>query len=243
MERLTITYNGHLLDDLVPGYTTANIEGRGFPGANIQAVTPEGRDGAILLSYGVNDLHITVRFVLQRNNHAERMESMDTLLRLLHTREVCPFSFSDEAGTRYGILESVENLPYDYFSGQGAFTIYCKDPWVYGPAKNFTGTIGELSVYGAIPDEITFAPTADTDKVVIKNATTGRKIVINHDVTAGQEVKVRIPANRVTVNGKNATQSLDYMTSDFHSFVVFEGDEITATPAGTLSLKVRDRWL
>lgn len=227
----SLNFNGVLLDQQIPGYITINVEGRGF--LNRDPETGE-----------LPDREIKVHFLIEQDNNKSFRRSLQQLQALLFSDgEDVVFSFGDENGTRIGRYIAGEDPPFDYFTGIGTFTLLCEDPFLYSSPSDYSETIGELSVYGSVPDIISAAPKEATNKLVITNSSTGRKIVLNHAIEAGQEVEIRIPENKLTIGRKPAMAALDYLTSDFHNFIVFTNNEIQMKPAGTITLKVRRRDL
>ncbi len=125
-------FNGKNLDELVPGYMTLNIEGRGLLGRRINNIEITGRDGTLSQSSTLPARTIIVHFYLDCENAKQREESTRMLHELLHSRENKKIEFTDEDGWfRFGQLSSSNNLPYNEYKGQGSFSFLCDDPYRY----------------------------------------------------------------------------------------------------------------
>ena len=88
-------FNGKNLDELVPGYMTLNIEGRGLLGRRINNIEITGRDGTLSQSSTLPDRTITVHFYLNCDNAKQREESTRMLHELLHSRGNKKIEFTD----------------------------------------------------------------------------------------------------------------------------------------------------
>lgn len=245
---LAMEYDNYFLENEIKGYRTLSVKGREMINVEIEKEKPSGRNGAYILGQTLPAREITVNYFLEAESNEEFRHYYSLLMRKLLKTEDVGIRFADESDTYYyGRYSSSEDVPDNKNWAVSSFTIYCQDPYKYTKAittqsQNDT-TIGYLTDYPTKPDEIKIIVGSDVSKITIDNLTTGRHIILNGTYTTGQEIKIRIPDNEVTRNGQNIKNNLDYMESDFHNFLISNGDSIQVTPDSTLSITVRGRTL
>ncbi|MFM1580733.1 distal tail protein Dit [Helcococcus bovis] len=230
---MKIKFNNIVLDDRLEKYTTVNVEGRGLFAPTIKIIDIEGSDGDFIESQKYSSREIKVYFIIKAKNNSEKLEAIEELNLLIQSEDEVAFSFDDEKGYRLGRLKSVENIRYDYFTGQGNFTIYCKKPWKYLENKKLGGndiTINYSEKHSRL-EYVDFTFTNTSDEFEIKNITNGDVIKVNN--LDGLRGKVIINNNSITINGKVISNKLDYTISTWKNFRIKNGDNIVITGGNT----------
>lgn len=221
-----IKYNDVVLDDKLKNYMTINVEGRGLTAPTLKLVDIEGSDGDYIESEKYPSKDIKVYFVFYTKNNKERLELEEDLNLILQTDQEVKFSFDDEKGYRIGILSQAESIKYDYFTGVGSFTIHCSKPFRYLDEVTQKGEnikIDYKEKHFKI-DWISFEFENTGKEFEIKNTTTGEKIkVSNIEKLTG---KVIVSKDKITINGGNVSEKLDYTVSTWKKFKVSNGDNI-----------------
>ena len=248
MEYCSLTYNGQLIDSLIDGYVTANVDGRGILNRELDAVDVPSRDGTVIIGQRIEPRIITVYYILKAPNAKVFLERLTELHGILNVDKDVAVKFGDEDYIRYGRLHTAENPPYDQVQGVGSFEIICQDPYKYSDAAVMTAT-------GAItftPDgkteslrptiQITLAGSAS--KINLLNVSTGKRIILNGTYSTGDVIVIDATKDIITRNGGSSKQHLDFVESDFFHFVVSSGDQISVTPStATIQLTYRRRLL
>lgn len=235
-----VTYNGQVLDDIIPGYQTLNIEGRGLLGRVLNSVIVAGRAGDVVLGQRVSPRDITVYYLIKRASNLEMQASLELLHTALSSEDDVIFQFGDEDYYRIGRLASVENPPYDSYSGVGSFTIHCQDPYKYKEMPVLSGFEIEMpatSSHGYRLDRIDVTFTLYANKFSVDNLVTGRSIILLGDFPMGDTL--RITDRGIWVNGQPAMHRLDFVNSDWKEFKLNAGDTITATESMTMKISER----
>lgn len=241
-------FNGKNLDELVPGYMTLNIEGRGLLGRRINNIEITGRDGTLSQSSTLPDRMITVHFYLNCENAKQREESTRMLHELLHSRENKKIEFTDEDGWfRFGQLSSSNNLPYNEYKGQGSFSFLCDDPYRYKEATRVTlknNKVPEGFKIENNPVSFRLTVSGAPETISVTNRTTGKTIKIKNNNYSYFEVD--IPNN--TLYGFNADGAKDnalsllYFNSNWSDFKIKSEDEIATSNCSIsyLTLKAKE---
>ena len=236
-----ITFDGHLLDYEIDSFMTVNVEGRQLLPQNLETVTVPGRNGDVVLGGTYPPRNIVVHFLLGDYKNTFFLEKIKSLNEILYTNKDVEFSFRDEEGYRIGRLSSIEDPPYDSNIGIGKFIIHCSDPFLYGILLTTKDKIENLR-YKKYPVKIEKIEvvTNQTEKLVITNKDTGKKIILNHTFSQGN--KVVLNKEKIELNGKNIMHSLDFVNSDYQEFELFSGNEVVIT-GGTATIYYREKIL
>jgi len=244
---VAMEYDGYLLENEIQGYRTLKVKGREMLNVDIQTENPAGRDGSYINGQTLPARELTITYMLRAKSNEEFQFKYSLLMNKLLKTEDVPVRFADQPDvTFYGRYSQTDDIPDDKNWVVASFTIYCQDPFKFNSPINLTGDpleVGFISHYRIKPDEIKIIVGSTATKITVDNVTTGRHIILNGTYTAGNEIKIRIPNNTITKNGQNIMNNLDPQESDFHSFLVNNGDVINVTPNSQLSLTVRGRTL
>lgn len=240
---VAMEYDGYLLENEIKGYRTLNVKGREMLSLDIQTENPSGRIGSYITGQSLLPRELTITYMLKADSNAEFQYMYSLLMNKLLKHEDVAVRFADQPEiTFYGRYSQSDDIPDDRNWVVASFIVYCQDPMKYSEDVTLTGnplTLGFLSHYSMKPDEIRLVVGAAATKLTVDNLTTGRHIILNGSYTAGDEIKIRIPENKITKNGQNIMNNLDYMESDFHNFLVNNEDTINVTPNSEVSLTVR----
>ena len=244
-----LTYNNKLLDQIIDGYTTINVEGRGLTSRALTTVEVPGRDGNITFNHKIEAKEIIVHYYLTADNNNQFLGRINELHELLKTDSDVEFSFGDERDFssekgfyRVGRLSTVTNPPYDNYKGQGTFILHCSDPYRYKSIRTLVGKelmVPGSSVYPYKIKKITTTISADRTGFQISNNTTARKIILLGDFSVGQKLVINPEAGTITLNNQNIKNRLNFIYSDWHEFVLNASDTITADESITIELEER----
>ena len=246
-----LTFNGALLEDTIPGYTTLNVTGRETISDELSTIgSVPGRDGTLVLARALPPRTLGIEYRLTANSAQGLQDAFRQLRAALDAPGKITFA-DDPAVAYFGQLNDMGEVPPYTNDLIGTFTIFCADPYKYeATAKTHTGNpkaIPQPSPYAVPPDEIKVTLATPATGASIKNTTTGRQIILTGAFIAGDIIRytprAENPALRLTVNGQAAMARLDYLTSDFGAFTIKSGDTLSAIPAdAALSVTLRGRW-
>lgn len=227
MRELKLKFNGHILDDMILGYTTANIEGRGLYTPSLSTFTVPGREGDIVKDQALPGRDLVVHFVLKADNAKEYLDRQRKLNLLLHAEEDVPVVFTDRPDeTWIGRVSGYKAPEYDSWQGQGTITIHCSDPFARLPDVTVTqGTLTDSRLSGCYALRLknaTFMATATTD-VALVNKSTAQRIAFKSLPNTG---KIEIERDQILLGIQNAVPYLDYQVTTWKGFVVHYGDTL-----------------
>lgn len=235
-----LTYNGVLLDDVIDGYMTINVDGRGIRSPSLNVVTVPGRNGSLVLSQQYPPTLITVYFLLKAPDDKTFRARLGQLHELLQSEDDVKFSFGDETGYRVGRLSDVSNPPYDQNQGVGSFTIYCQTPLLYmeDQEQEFTGSVSISETVQIVQLEVTLSSPSESLK--ISNGKTGSQLTVLDSFSAGDVIVVDFVANAIMKNNTNITSKVDFTKSSFVDFKYPEGLELVLEPGNTAKILYRE---
>ena len=240
LSHCALTFDGHLLDEEIESFMTVNVEGRQLLSPNLDIVNVPGRNGDVIIGGSYPAREITVHFMISDYRNSFFLKKIRRLNEILYTDEEVKFSFNDEDGYRIGRLSNTEDPDYDSNLGFGKFTIHCADPFMYGHLRKNKGKIDRLKLkkYPVKIEEIKITAPS-TKKLVVTNKNTGKKIIINGDFKAGNELI--ITKDKITVNGQNRMAWLDFVSSDYQNFELYSEDELMVSPSANFEVSYRER--
>lgn len=240
LSHCALTFDGHLLDEEIESFMTVNVEGRQLLSSVLETVKVPGRNGDIIIGGTYPARNITVHFMISDYRNAYFLEKIRRLNEILYTKEEVKFSFLDENGYRIGKVSNIEDPAYDSNLGFGKFTIHCADPFLYGHLRKTNSKIDRLKLkkYPVKIEGIKIIVPA-TNKLVITNKNTGKKIILNGSFAAGDELI--ITKDKITVNGQNRMYWLDFVNSDYQNFELYSEDEIMVSPRADFEISYRER--
>jgi predicted phage tail component-like protein len=240
LSHCALTFDGHLLDEEIESFMTVNVEGRQLLSRKLETVNVPGRDGDIIIGGTYPPREIAVHFMISDYRNAYFLQKIRRLNEILYTDNEVAFKFDDEDGYRIGRLSGIEDPDYDSNLGFGKFTIHCADPFMYGQLRKTNAKIDELKLkkYPVKIEEIKITTPA-TNKLVITNKNTGKKIILNGSFAAGDELI--ITKDKITVNGQNRMYWLDFVNSDYQNFELYSEDEVLVSPSTNFEVSYRER--
>lgn len=227
MRELKLNYNGHVLDDMILGFFTANVEGRGLYTPSLSTFTVPGRDGDLIKEQSLPGRDLIVHFVVKAGSAKESLDWQRTLNVLLKTEEDVPVVFTDRPEeTWFGRVSDYKAPEYDAWQGQGTITIHCSDPFARLPDITVTqGTLTDSRLSGCYAlrlKKATFTATATTD-VGLVNKSTAQRIAFKTLPNTG---KIEIEHDQILLGIQNAVPYLDYQVTTWKGFVVHYGDTL-----------------
>lgn len=239
---VAMEYDGYFLENEIKGYTTLKVKGREMLNVDIESENPSGRNGSYITGQTLPARELTITYMLKADSNEEFQYLYSLMMKKLLKLEDVAIRFIDQPKVfYYGRYSSTDDIPDDRNWVVSSFTIYCQDPYKYNETVVVKSkTISDLSHYSMKPDEIRIVMTAATaTKITVDNVTTGRHIILNGTYAFGDEIKIRIPDNVITKNGQNIMNNLDPQESDFHNFLLNNGDVINITPTSDFAITLR----
>lgn len=249
---VAMLFNNILFEDEIQGYQTLNVEGRETLGYDLETSgNISGRHGAVTFGKTLPPRLLRVQYRLEASDNEEFQRLFRKLNWLLETTGEVPVRFRDDLEiTYYGELSSMSEIPADRNTVIGTFEIYCSDPFKYEEQAEQSGnplTAYLPTPYAIKPDEIRLIMAQNATKITVDNANTGRHIILNGTYQTGDEIIIRLnetnQGRKLTKNGQNIMNNLDYMETDFHDFKIKRNDVIRVTPTNTtVTIQTRGRW-
>lgn len=249
---VAMQFNGFLLEEEIRGYHTLNVEGRETISYNLEdSGNISGRDGVISFGKTLPPRVLRIQYLLKAESNEELQHSFRLLNWKLKTEGEVPIRFRDDLEIMYyGQLVGMSDVPPETNSVVGTFEIHCSDPYKY--EKNTSQVGNPLTIYLPTPYEvkpelIEVIVKSTVTKLIVANITTGRRIILNGSYVSGDTIRIRLnetgQGNKITKNNQNIMKELDYLATDFNTFIIKKGDIIQVTPnTATLTVQARGRW-
>lgn len=227
MRKLKLNYNGHVLDDRIPGFFTANVEGRGLYTPSLSTFTVPGREGDLIKEQSLSGRDLIVHFVVKAGSAKENLDGQRILNVLLKTEEDVPVVFTDRPEeTWFGRVSDYKAPEYDAWQGKGSITIHCPTPFAYLP--DITFSLGELTdkrlstCYALRLKQATFTATS-TSGVALVNKDTAQRIAFKTLPNVGV---IKVERDLMLLNAQNVGPYLDYQVSTWKGFSIHYGDTL-----------------
>lgn len=186
------------------------LEPRAFP--------VPGRPGALLMGCELPPREVRLRLHLDAGSQMTALEL--SRLRALLRAWLCVPGGGDLAVPGEGLLtwrDAVVTGASDWDSlfegGSCAVDFTCYDPVAYGAARSCTGT--ELEVLGTWPTLPVVRLTATAGSAVKVADDAGRFVLVERDLTAGDEVVMDFASESVTVDGEDASADVGVESTFF----------------------------
>lgn len=242
-------FNGVNLDINLEGFRTLAVSGRGLLSKNINSTDIPGTDGKYFLYSNLEVRSIVVKFQLKATTNEEFRQKFNRLNMLLQTDEPKILKFTDEPDYYYmAIFQKGSDIEETSNSVVSTFSFLCLDPYKYKETDKDAGvnsvTITKLpnNRNESTPELIKVIVNNVGDKVIIKNQTTTKKIIINHTSFAVGDV-LEIDLNKdypLKLNSLVRSDLIDFVESDF-DFTVKQGDVITCSNSRVLEVHTKER--
>ena len=167
---------------------------------------------------------------------------------LLHSDESKILKFTDEPDYYFkAIIDSVDDIEETSNSVVSTFTFLCLDPYKYKVIDKDVGvnnvTITKLpsNRNEFTPELIKVIVNSVSDKVIIKNQTTTKKIIINNSFAVGDVLEIDLNKDYpLKLNAMVRSELIDFVESDF-DFTVKQGDVITCSNSRVLEVHTKER--
>lgn len=242
-------FNEINLDDNIPGFRTLTISGRALIGRDISAIKIPGSDKQYVTENRVAEREIGVKFILKADSNEQLRERFNHLNLVLHTTEDKRLYFTDEDYHYNVILKSVTDVEETTNTIVATVKFKCIEPHKYklnNKYVNFTGNgsfLRNIPILESVPEMITYRPNSQTNRIVITNVTTGKRIVINSDVNNSKTLKITLPAEIILkINDVAMSHHINFIETDF-DFTVKNDDSISVQPAGFCEFVIKERLL
>ena len=243
-----IWINHKSLDQEIDGYKTLNVAGRETVGYSVsQAGDLAGRDGTVIYSRSISPRVLTVTYEMKHKTTDEYHIAYAKLSELLHTDVDgdVQISFGDDPFMYKGQVTGKSSPEPGRLVQIGTFEITCQDPFRYQQEYTWVEKgriiLDEKAGTHRTNPEISVRVGTATHRIIIRNVTTGKRIIFEDDFLVDEELSIRIyPRPSANLDGVNAMTSLAYANSDFGEFKVMEGDELTVEPdTSWLTIKMK----
>lgn len=236
LSTVAMTYDGVLLDEVIEGFRTLNVEGRETTSLNINKI--EMDVGYLDIGQRMESPPLEVEYMIQRDTQAELKESFRKLMKAIIRNRNVEIKFLDEDARHYGRFQQF--LEWDEGNVQviGKMSLYRPKPYKYGPLLTTNGSFiiadKDLSLV-----RIVVKPTASTSQLKISNGE--QEIRLVEPIGVSDSIELNFVDNRVYKNGVGFDYALA-LDSDFGNFVI-ESGQIVSSGQAILSIEYRERWL
>lgn len=227
MRELKSNYNGHVLDDMIPGFFTVNVEGRGLYTPSISTFTVPGRKGDLIKDQSLPGRNLIVHFLVKAGSAKENLDWQRTLNLLLKTEEDVPVVFTDRPDeTWFGRVSDYKAPEYDSWQGKGSITIHCSDP--FARLSEITLSNGKItderlsSCYALRLKRAIFITTS-TSGVAMVNESTAERIAFKTLPNSGT---IKVEGDSILLGGQNIVPYIDYQVSTWKEFSIHYSDTL-----------------
>lgn len=223
----------NFIENLIPGYQTLTVDGRGMLGYDLTTNDISGGDGKMFIGAKLPAREITIEYILDADKPESFIDKLDKLTNLLINKQFW-FYFRDDSSWSYqGTVTSFSQPEKGYLSAKGSFVITCSDPYKYGNIEQ-TQTPVRINDKTKII-EIDFKPNNDVGLFKINNLN-GQIMIIDGTVKGGDTIKIFPQDPSIILNGVIHTEWFGY-ASDIENFEMTDG--ISNSVPGSLTIKYR----
>lgn len=242
-------FNNVNLDTVVEGFRTLSVSGRGIIGQDINTSQIPAKDGRYLVNKVVDSREITVKYQLVAKSNEELRKKFNGLNILLHSDKPCDLKFTDENEYSFkAMLQKASDGEEISNSIVETITFLCLDPYKYSSSKVSVGNSGSLIITQLtnnlnehIPELVKCVVSMGTTRVIVKNESTTKKIVLNGTFSPGDIIEIRLEEDYpVKLNGVNRSELLDFVESDF-DFTVKQGQRISFSNSNNVEVYVKEK--
>lgn len=232
------------LEKIIPQIRITVVEGRELIPNVINQYNIDYRDGSLFESANLPPREIKVGFMVWAKDSEEFRDIFNKLNLILRTEDnsECWIRFKDEMDKSYrAILNNIEVQEPKSNNIRCSVSYLCSDPYKYSAIRK--GISIETEQFNYLPvswEKIELNIKTDLNKIVVKNKRTGNNIILNGLYKTGQ--KLIIDNDRITLNGQNITNQLDFVESEYHNFNLKNRDELIVNGADYI-IFYRERWL
>lgn len=227
----------NFIENLVKGYQTLTVDGRGMLGYKIDANEINGGDGQFYLGANLPAREIEVEYMLSASTAEEFAKKIDKLTDVLVSKQFS-FYFNDEKDWEYkGTVTGFSQPEKGSLMAKGSFTITCSDPYKYGAMVNKSGG-NNLDIPNhdkVLIKEIDFTPKDTIGRFIIANEL-NQQMIIDGTVNSGNTIKIFPQDPAIIINGVNHSEWFGF-ASDIENFDITQ--RISVNFEGYLSVWYR----
>lgn len=238
--------NGQVVDNVIKGFRTLNVKGRGIIGKRVNAVEIEGRDGAMYMGSTRPVRNLVVKYELVANDNREFIESFIRINMLLD-KDQMEIRFKDEIDRYYiGTLGDVSDIPEGTLSIISELSFICNDSYKYSdPVVEKGDSSVEFNIntfYKTKPLYIKVVPDEDTSTITI-NSLDKQIQLVNGSFVKGREVLFDFGED-ISITSANGNELKRVsLHSDLEDFYIAKGNTITFEEGGILEVATREVML
>lgn len=266
MSRLQTVVDGVNLDVSLKGFRTLAVYGReligryvetrkyrtGGVGGKRRATQKSGSSGYMginkMVGSSISTRSLVVDFHLESKDWREQMEAFEWLNYFIN-KDSCQLTFTDDLDFYWeaclGTLDTIDvNQPV--MKGELKFEVMNpfklkRDPEVFH--LDTEGTFKKRSLYPVHLEAIKIQVKESGDKLLLKNTSTGDRIILNKDFSPGDEVLMNLLDN--TVSGKNGESLMSCLDirSNLESFSLSYKDIINTSLRSEVDIRFREARL
>lgn len=266
MSRLQTVVDGINLDVALKGFRTLAVYGRELIGRDVEtrkyrtggvggkrrATQKSGSSGYMginkMVGSSISTRSLVVDFHLESRDWREQMEAFEWLNYLIN-KDSCQLVFTDDLDFYWeaclGTLDTIDvNQPV--MKGELKFEVMNpfklkRDPEVFN--LDTEGAFKKSTLYPVHLEAIKIQVKESGDKLLLKNTSTGDRIILNKDFSPGDEVLMNLLDN--TVSGKNGESLMGCLDirSNLESFSLSYKDAINTSLKAEVDIRFREARL
>lgn len=214
------------LEDVVVGFKTLNVFGRGTLPRRVVKREPETSGSFIALNRHKNR-ELKIDFEIKTGNNLEFMRKCEQLNYYLNTTEDVEIRFSDDKYTYIGQVTEVEKMEDVTNWVASSFIITCADCKKYGEVLEIQNLhkFNYDYMYPIVPDKVIVRCNNSTDKIRVSNVSRGKFIQLDGDFYSDDVIELYPSEQKVVKGIQNYLKYLN-ITSNLEDFEIGYGDDI-----------------
>lgn len=235
---VAMLYDGVLLENVFDGYRTLRVAGR--ESLSLSFHTEKTEYGSIITKQEVDSRTLTINFHLKAEDNKSFQDTFKKMISILKKKEDVEIKFADDPDTSFfGRFESLSEVPDDTNEVLAAFTIFCQDPYKYGPVVESSGKVKIPTLNQTLPQKIELTKVDGIAEITHNDL----QIAFTDTVANGDIIDVNFDRKSInaTKNGQPFTYALA-INSDLENFFLSSGDTVQSA-GNTIRLFMRERWL
>lgn len=223
------TIGGICLENLIEGFSTVNIDGRGILDRKAR-VEESDIFGSFIKANKFKGRKLVIEFLLRATDKADLMRKAEKINAYLITEEDTTILFSDDKYSYTGQVTKVSSTFHTSKVVTGEIEIYCTDYRKYGELIRVENI--ERMKYDYLhpiqPELIELVIPSSADKVKVTNGTTGKYILLEGPFKSEDIIKIYPKKQEIRRGAENMLKYLN-LRSNLEDFSLAYGDTVEST--------------
>lgn len=244
--KLQTIFNGVNLDEKIAGYKTLAVYGRELAQKEILYLTETYMEfDNRYIDSNYMEREITVRYEIQANTIKEFREIFEQLNFYL-SKPNSKVTFTDDREFYYTCtLGAIEMIDINSLRLQSSFSLIAINPFkrsVESEILSFDkrGKMKKVTLYPVELENIMIRFKEPTDKLILRNETTGKRIILDNSFISGEKILINFKDGKIIGRGNKDYMEYLELTSNWEDFEISYNDLISSNANTNIQIEYRE---